>query len=82
MKKEKEEITYREEANALIRLCVRDNTPLEDYHAKGTPIGQEEMKSLMIASTKNLAHWLKKRDEEPQKYKQFIKLYIPQDWET
>lgn len=45
-------------AIAITSTCVRNNTSLEDYHAYGTPIGQEEMKTLMQEITANIADWL------------------------
>src|SRR5437867_8783815 len=49
--------TSRKQSNALIAECVR-NTVLEDYHAAGTPIGQEEMKVLMIDCSTRLNRWV------------------------
>jgi hypothetical protein len=48
-------LTHRQEANALIQACVRNNSPLEDYHASQVPINDLRMKELMIAASSNLA---------------------------
>ena|SRR2546428_13428634 len=49
--------TSREQSNALIADCVR-NSVLERFHAEGTPIGQEEMKALMIDCSTRLDRWV------------------------
>jgi len=50
-------ISPREEANALIAVCVR-NSVLENYHASSVAIGQKEMKELMIDSSRKLCQWV------------------------
>jgi len=75
---------HRDEANALIALAVR-NGPIEDLHAgKWSPlledktlsrITDEEMKALMINATEHLAKLLRMRDEEPGRYREYVRAY-------
>lgn len=58
----REEPSPRTEANALVAYCVRNGGPLEDYHASGRPIGQAEMKELMIRSCRRVDAWLGVRE--------------------
>jgi hypothetical protein len=55
----------REEANHITAACVRNNTPLEDIHARGS-ITDEEMRELMIAISSNVAEVLTVRELLPR----------------
>lgn len=52
----------RTEANALVAYCLRNGGPLEDYHAGARPIGQAEMKTLMITASRRVEAWLRVRE--------------------
>jgi len=87
------ELTFREEANALICSAVR-NGFIEELHAGKhselleTPglsrITDEEMKKLMIQSTAKLAQLLEMKENNPAKYwrqmRFFSEQYCP-NWE-
>ena len=50
-------IPPRVEANVMTAYCFR-NTILEKYHHEGTPLGDPEMKELMISMSSRLSEWL------------------------
>jgi hypothetical protein len=72
---------YRDEANALIALSVR-NGPLEDLHAGShsalledhslSRLTDEELKVLMIYATRMLAAMLAMRDNAPEAYRRYV----------
>ena len=66
--------TVRDEANALVVLCFR-NGPIEDYHANDRPIGQKEMKRIMLYACRNLEKYLSLKNENAIKYKGAMMLY-------
>lgn len=51
----------RKEANVLTALAFR-NGPLEDFHASGRPIGNQEMKDLTNSVSRRLNSLLRLRD--------------------
>lgn len=55
------EFSPRVEANALTAAAFR-NGPLEDYHASGMPIGNTEMRGLMISASRRMNALLQLRD--------------------
>ena len=72
---------YRDQANVMTLLAFR-NSPLEDLHAgKYSPlledpalsrITDEEMKTLMIAASCELAELLNQRDADPDAFTQLL----------
>lgn len=79
----------RKEANALVAYCIRNEGPLEDFHAAGCPIGDDEMRTFMIASCRLVEAWLKVREttlrEMPERWwgwvNSYHRLYCSR-WET
>lgn len=77
--------TYREEVNVLTLLAFR-NGPIEDLHAgtKAAPqdpdvsrITDEEMKTLTIFMSRNLAKWLALRDSDRNAYLKELAKHYP-----
>jgi hypothetical protein len=55
------EFTRRKEANALVAMAVR-NGPLEDFHSQGVPVGNREMKEIMVFAGRRMNTVLALRD--------------------
>lgn len=53
-------LTTREQANQVTQWCLRNNSPLEDYHAAGK-ITQSEMKPTMIEASARVDYLLRTR---------------------
>ena len=58
-------MTLREEANAIVAACLRNNTSLDDLHVSGK-ISDAEMRSLMIEVCSNVERVLAMREELPR----------------
>lgn len=71
--------TPRMEANALVAFCLRNQGPLENWHSEGRPIGDPEMKELMIKTCRNVEAWLAIRDallrENPERWWGWVNCY-------
>ncbi len=78
-------MTPREEANAIVAACLRNNTSLEDLHAAGG-IDDDQMKTLMIEVCSNLEVVLRWRDElKAELFGGLIRamgVYSANDWDT
>ena len=53
-------LTTREQSNQITQWCLRNNSPLEDYHAAGK-ITQSEMKPTMIEASARIDYLLRTR---------------------
>jgi hypothetical protein len=66
------------EANVLVAYCFR-NGPLEDFHSSGRPIGQREMRRLMIFACRQLEGCLEVRKfllaHQPNLWWSFVNCY-------
>ena len=58
-------MTLREEANAIVAACLRNNTSLEDLHCQGR-ISEAEMRRLMIEVCSNVELVLIARQDMPR----------------
>jgi len=78
-------MTLREEANAIVAACVRNNTSLEDLHVAGA-INDDQMKTLMIEVCSNLEVVLRWRNGlEPELFGGLVQamgVYSANDWDT
>jgi len=55
------EFTRRREANVLAAMAMR-NGPLEDFHSQGVPVGNREMKEIMVFAGRRMNTVLALRD--------------------
>jgi hypothetical protein len=55
------EFTRRREANVLAAMALR-NGPLEDFHSQGVPVGNREMKEIMVFAGRRMNTVLALRD--------------------
>jgi hypothetical protein len=55
------EFTRRREANVLAAMAVR-NGPLEDFHSQGVPVGNREIKEIMVFAGRRMNTVLALRD--------------------
>ena len=78
-------MTLREEANAIVAACLRNNTSLEDLHGR-RKISDPEIRCLMIEVCSNLERVLALREELPREDYEALVMGLgyltSSDWDT
>lgn len=76
---QKSKVDIKELAKGMVASCIRNNTCLEDYHSELTPIGDREMKKLMIDCVDNIYTVLLSLMSEDPKIREIAEKFLKEN---